>query len=507
MTSKITKYDKATNDSYIMDEFDPQSEVIKYSYTSSRVVQPNFNNYNKQGKPKVIGYYTDWSQYDGRLDGDQTLTNRGRGVDLTLIDPCAFDKLIIGFAGCLGDLGEKKDAINAAAPQFDRTNNGQVTFLDPWGDCQSWRNCGFEGWVDLPMPQSFNQGSSRGVLGGLRDLQKKAMAQGHTLALSFSIGGWTMSYAFSDLVKDPTLRTAFCTSVVDILKRFPMFSEVDIDWEYPGAVGNNNPHDPADGQNYVILMKELVQKFQQNGLSHIKISIAASADPETLMKASVLDLNTVCSPNGGLGINLMTYDFFGTPWADKLAHHTNLYAPEGIWSIDNAVNYLLKIGFPPQQIMIGYAGYSRNAKGAVLTSVSPLAGNYDNSGASHTTGTFESGSTEWYDILNNYLDLENQTGKNGFKLLTDSEANADYLYNPQSQLLLSIDTPRTVFAKGEYVINKGLGGLMTWTADQDSSGLLVNAAREGLGCSIKTQKIDMRPFYFYGEDHITNSSD
>lgn len=108
MTSKITKYDKATNDSYIMDEFDPQSEVIKYSYTSSRVVQPNFNNYNKQGKPKVIGYYTDWSQYDGRLDGDQTLTNRGRGVDLTLIDPCAFDKLIIGFAGCLGDLGEKK---------------------------------------------------------------------------------------------------------------------------------------------------------------------------------------------------------------------------------------------------------------------------------------------------------------------------------------------------------------------------------------------------------------
>jgi GH18 family chitinase len=39
--------------------------------------------------------------------------------------------------------------------------------------------------------------------------------------------------------------------------------------------------------------------------------------------------------NAGLyGINVMTYDFFGTPWAESITHHTNLKAIEqGGWAI------------------------------------------------------------------------------------------------------------------------------------------------------------------------------
>uniref|UniRef100_UPI001F35D43D glycosyl hydrolase family 18 protein n=1 Tax=Yersinia alsatica TaxID=2890317 RepID=UPI001F35D43D len=85
----------------------------------------------------------------------------------------------------------------------------------------------------------------------------------------------------------------------------------------------------------------------------------------------------------------------------------------------------------------------------------------------------------------------------GFNLYTDELADADYLYNPDSSLFISIDTPRTVKAKAEYVKNKKLGGIFTWTADQDQ-GLLVNAAREGLDCPIVKQHIDMSPFYFKG---------
>ena len=114
-----------------------------------------------------------------------------------------------------------------------------------------------------------------------------------------------------------------------------------------------------------------------------------------------------------------------------------------------------------------------------------------------TVGTFESGSTEWYDHIANYLDLENQTGRNNFIVYTDEVADADFLYNPQSKVFMSLDTPRTVKAKAEYVKSRGLGGLFTWTADLDR-GPLVNAAREGLGCEMTRQTVDMRPFYFKG---------
>jgi len=52
--------------------------------------------------------------------------------------------------------------------------------------------------------------------------------------------------------------------------------------------------------------------------------------------------------------------------------------------------------------------------------------------------------------------------------------------------------------KGEYVVKRGLGGLFTWTIDNDH-GLLYNAAREGLGCKIEKQNIDMSKFYFKGK--------
>ncbi|MGL5700501.1 MAG: glycosyl hydrolase family 18 protein, partial [Kluyvera sp.] len=128
--------------------------------------------------------------------------------------------------------------------------------------------------------------------------------------------------------------------------------------------------------------------------------------------------------------------------------------------------------------------------------LSPLKGSYT-PGTGITTGSFESGTNEWYDVIYNYLDLENQKGRNGFNVYTDKVADADYLFNPESKLFLSLDTPRTVKAKGEYAAKLGLGGVFTWTIDQDN-GVLVNAVREGLGYEIASETIDMEPFYFEG---------
>lgn len=102
-TSKLIKGDTLTETSNAADGFNPATEVSNYSYTSARVAKPVYNKYKAATtKPKVFGYYTDWSQYDGRLQGDDSKDNRGRGYDLTNISPTAYDKIIVGFVGVTG---------------------------------------------------------------------------------------------------------------------------------------------------------------------------------------------------------------------------------------------------------------------------------------------------------------------------------------------------------------------------------------------------------------------
>lgn len=495
-TSKLIKGDTLTETSNAADGFNPATEVSNYSYTSDRVAKPVYNKYKSAtNKPKVFGYYTDWSQYDGRLQGSDAKDNRGRGYDLTNVSPTAYDKIIVGFVGVTGFHkvdGLYRDVVAEGAEQCGKVKY-EPTFLDPWGDFQSYVNVGHSvsGWdVD---PKTVTQTNTKGLLGGLRDLQAKAKQQGHNLVLSMSIGGWTMSNGFHETAASDSARKTFAKGVVKLFKQFPMFSEVDIDWEYPNAEGAGNPFGPEDGENYALLIGELRKQLDSASLSNVKISIASSAVVKTFDYSNVKALIKA----GLYGINLMTYDFFGTPWAESVAHHTNLNAlEEGGWGVNTIVEHLLSEGFPAENINIGYAGYTRNGRNVELESLSPLKGTY-NPGNGDTTGTFESGTNEWYDVIYNYLDLENQKGRNGFNVYTDQVADADYLYNPESKLFMSLDTPRSVKAKGEYAASLGLGGMFTWTIDQDN-GVLLNAAREGLGYEIESEVIDMEPFYFEG---------
>ncbi len=491
-TNKIVCGDSATEVSYAADGFNPATENVKLSYTSARVARSVYNKYKKANKPKVFGYFTDWSQYDGRLNGSDTPAGRGRGYDLGNISPTAYDKIIFGFVGVLGDKGEKQYTIIQAASETGKKEN-EPTFLDTWGDFQSTTNCNVSAeWAEIS-PLTVTQENTKGILGGLRNLQAAAKEQGHELALSMSIGGWTMSEVFHNLAKDESSRKTFAAGVVKLFQQFPMFSEVDIDWEYPNSAGNGNPFGPEDGNNYALLIAEMRAQLEAIGRGDVKISIASSAVVEVLGHSNVKALLDA----GLYAINVMTYDFFGTPWAECLEHHTNLLNyKDGGYSVDEVVEYLIAEGFPSDRINIGYAGYSRNARNAQVTNYSPLEGTYE-PGKVTTTGTFESGSTEWYDTVYNYLDLENQRGLNGFNVYTDQVADADFLYNPESQLFMSLDTPRSVKAKGEYAARKNLGGLFTWTVDQDT-GVLVNAAREGLGYEVETQVLDMSSFYFDG---------
>eukprot|EP01132_Coremiostelium_polycephalum_P009932 gene9932-12180_t len=488
MSQQIVIKDSLTDQTYEKTGFKPATATNILSKTSARVGKPNYNKYTKNSF-KVGGYFTDWCQYDERLQGQ--FNDPGRGRDLMNVDATAFDKIIIGFCGIVGDKGEKAATINKAATDFKR-QQWQPTFTDSWGDVLSYQNVGFQGWVSNDPIALFNQSKAQGVLGGLAKLR----TQNPQLRLSFSVGGWTMSEGFHWMAADATKRSTFINGILDFLRAFPMFNEIDIDWEYPGAPGApENTYDETDAPNYALLIKELRAALVNAGRNDFLITIAASADPANLAKANVPALLAA----GIDGINLMTYDFFGVPWATELAHHTNLktYPSVKNWSVEAAVNYLESVKFPLSKVYIGYAGYSRNASQATITSVSPLKGTYEPS-MQTTVGTFDSASTEYYDLLYNYLDLNEKSGINGFQLYTDTVADADFLYSPTSKVFMSIDTPRSTFDKAQYVVKKGLGGLFTWTIDNDH-GILVNAAREGLGCQVSNQVINMKDYYFKGK--------
>ncbi len=237
-TSKLIQGDTITETTHAANGFNPATSDDKISYTSARVAKPVYNKYkNSTTKPKVFGYYTDWSQYDSRLQGN--MSQPGRGYDLTNVSPTAYDKLIFGFVGITGFRKidkENRDVVAEAAAQCGKVKY-EPTFLDPWGDFQSYINLGFEtsGWdVD---PKTVTQANAKGMLGALRDMQAKAKAAGHTLALSMSIGGWSMSNGFHETAASDSSRKIFAKGVVKLFKQFPMFSEVDIDWEYPNDEG------------------------------------------------------------------------------------------------------------------------------------------------------------------------------------------------------------------------------------------------------------------------------
>lgn len=481
------------------------------TYTSARKLKMVPNSYNtKDSDYSVFCYVGDWAQYDDRYE-DFCEVVGGRGFDYTRLGTLPYNKIVMGFLGHVGfdDLGDMPEKVSEAGQHFGVRTKGSATFTDPDGDAGNYRNCGFKYWMAAPGSE-YDQDNCQGLLGALRVIHNN-----EGKSLSFSLGGWSMSYAFSDICSSASLRNTLVESILTIKNKFPMFTHIDLDWEYPGSRGAGNPFKEGDGVYFATFIEELTAACEETSID-LGISIAVSANLDTLAAAQI-DETAQRLNNCGVRFNLMSYDLFTIGAAGErgaIGHHTNLKKPSGNGSSEHsteaAVEYLIECGVNKANIFIGFAGYTRNARNSTLTNVSPLSGNFDAQGQL-TVGTFEHGVTELPDLLSNYLDLEGmlavlkdtddiieankaQFAATGFVLCTDTIADADFLHNPETGLFMSIETPRTVKAKAEYVKNNGLGGLFIWTGDQDN-GLLANAAWEGLGLTPNEANINMEPYY------------
>ena len=280
------------------------------------------------------------------------------------------------------------------------------------------------------------------------------------LKIIISIGGWAWSENFSDAVLTETSREKFASSAVQIVKQYDL-DGVDIDWEYPGMPGEDNVYRPEDKQNFTLMFKSLREKLDELKVEKNKPYFLTTAvcgyqeciDHMEIDKAvHYLDY-----------VNIMTYDFYVE--GEVAGHHTNLFfsESENELSADKAVKNYKKAGVPTNKIVIGIAFYGR----------SWIMNSSDNHGLNRSVKTVVEGAG--YSVIK-----DSMVNQKGFTSYWDDRAKAPYLFNDQTNQLVSFDDERSVKHKCQYVKDNGLAGVMFWEYSSDPKEYLLNAIHENM---------------------------
>ena len=284
------------------------------------------------------------------------------------------------------------------------------------------------------------------------------------LQILISIGGWTWSKNFSDAVLTPTSRALFAKTSIDIVRQHKL-DGVDIDWEYPGQLGDNNKFRPEDKGNFTLmfieLRKELDKLSAETGKKYLlTAALGASkkfiANTEMDKVAKLLDY-----------LFLMTYDFGGPN--GTVGHHTNLYSygPDGTGSsADQAIRDFIAAGVPANKLGIGVAFYGKAVDAASTENnglgqqrVRPVA----------ETPSPSAGQAGGYSKLK-----ESVINQNGYTRHWDKNAQAPYLFNPDKKVFITYDDEKSTKLKAKYVKKHKLAGVFFWEYFSDPKEHLLN---------------------------------
>lgn len=282
------------------------------------------------------------------------------------------------------------------------------------------------------------------------------------LKVLVSVGGWTWSKNFSDASLTAESRRVFIDSVMSFLNRYQL-DGLDIDWEYPGMIGDNNRFRPEDKQNYTRLIHELRRRFdRQTRKTHkrLLLSIATGASEEVLqhteMRKVQRDLDT---------INLMAYDYYEPDSGKITGNHAPLYTdpadPKHV-SADLSVKQYEAAGVPPNKIVLGVPFY-----GHVWSDVPDV-----------NHGLFQPGKAA-SDAFSSFGHVSTHM-RDGFQRYWDQAASVPYLYSAKDRVFVSYEDPQSLAIKCGYVTSRKLAGIMFWDYSGDAEGTLLRTINSSL---------------------------
>ena len=275
------------------------------------------------------------------------------------------------------------------------------------------------------------------------------------LKILISIGGWSWSKNFSDATLTDTSTRNFALSAVDIVSKYNL-DGIDIDWEYPGMIGDNNKYRPEDKEHYTLLFKKLREGLDSlSHITHMKyyVTTAVGGSQDYIDHT---EMDKVQQYNDY--INIMSYDYTGG-WDTISGHHTNLYTSSGDsnqYSAHRSIQAFIAAGVPSSKIVIGMAFYG---KGWEMEST-------DNNGLYRKA--LKSARGGGFTYLKDSL-----VNKNGYKEYWDDVARASYLFNAEKKIFITYDNERSVKEKCKYVKQHDLAGVMFWEYNNDKKEYLL----------------------------------
>lgn len=283
------------------------------------------------------------------------------------------------------------------------------------------------------------------------------------LKILISIGGWTWSKHFSDAVLNDSTTQNFAQSAADIVAKYNL-DGVDIDWEYPGMIGDSNIFRPQDRTGYTNLFKELRKSLDELGKQTQKIYLVTTAiggSREFLQHTQIEIAQKYLDY-----INLMSYDFDGT-YDNMAAHHSNLYSPGNmpyLYSADICIQNLRKVGVDLSKVVMGVGFYG---KGKIVSGT-------ENGGLYQIpiSPMFGGG----YSFLKDSL-----VNKKGFVRYWDKESQAPYLFNAEKKIFITYDDEMSVQAKCQYIKKHKLAGAMFWEYFSDYKLYLLKVINSEFG--------------------------
>jgi chitinase len=297
------------------------------------------------------------------------------------------------------------------------------------------------------------------LLAGLRRAQPQ-------LRVLVSVGGWTWSGGFSDAVLTTESRHRFVESAVRFVVRHDL-DGFDVDWEYPGLRGLDNPHRPEDKQNFTAAMAQLREALDAAGREQHRtylLTFAAGAFSDFITHTELDKVQASVD-----FVNLMTYDFRVAEGDPISGHHANLFpspADAEQRSVDRAVKEFLAAGVPPSKLVVGVPFYGRGWSGV----------------AADRNGRYQPGKPIEPRMDLNYSHLASDViGRDGFVRYWDTEAQAPYLWNAERKIFITYEDPESLGRKTQYIREHGLAGAMFWEYNSDLSGALLDALYRGLG--------------------------
>jgi chitinase len=378
---------------------------------------------------KVVAYYTNWGIYDRNYQPMDVAADKITHINYAFVD---------------------------------LKENCSVELYDPWSDVDK----NFQGGCVDAQPWGEQ---NRGNFDALKQLRSKYPH----LKILLSFGGWTLSTYFSSCTKNQQTRDSVAKQIGEIVEKFEM-DGADLDWEYPGFPGmEGNTQDPADPENYLLLIKEI-----RNHMGAGKpVTIASGMNPEYIEMMSQNNvLQRLCEELDW--VNLMTYDYAGS-WNNYTGHLAPLH-PSGNdlhragWDIASGVDMMIQAGCPAEKMVLGLPFYGRswtgvrpgNSNGLFVMEAEPGC------------GSFEPANRDFTDI-----DL-NMVGKDGYVRYWDDVCKVPYLYKESTGEFVTYDDEESIGYKVKYANEMNLGGVMFWELSNDREEKLLDTITGTLdGCT------------------------